>query len=96
MVAEVHRILTRGGVFMYPCDRRLQAEGKAGKLRLMYEANPMAMLVEQAGGLAIAGAGRILDIEPTELHQRAAVMLGSRDEIERLQRYHLEAESGAA
>ncbi len=94
MVADVHRVLQRGGVFMYPWDRR--AADRAGKLRLMYEANPMAMLVEQAGGLAIAGAGRILDIEPTELHQRAAVMLGSRDEIERLQRYHLEAESGAA
>ncbi len=94
MVADVHRVLQRGGVFMYPWDRR-EAD-RAGKLRLMYEANPMAMLVEQAGGLAIAGAERILDIQPTELHQRAAVMLGSRDEVERLQRYHLEAQAGAA
>ncbi|MDE2120954.1 MAG: fructose-bisphosphatase class I, partial [Betaproteobacteria bacterium] len=75
-------------VFMYPWDRR--EPDRAGKLRLMYEANPMALLVEQAGGMAIGGAERILDIQPTELHQRASVMLGSRDEIERLQRYHLE------
>lgn len=94
MVADVHRVLQRGGVFMYPWDRR--EPDRAGKLRLMYEANPMAMLVEQAGGLAVAGAERILDIQPTELHQRAAVMLGSRDEVERLQRYHLEAQAGAA
>lgn len=89
MVADVHRVLQRGGVFMYPWDRR--EPQRAGKLRLLYEANPMAMLVEQAGGMAIAGAQRILDIQPTELHERASVMLGSRHEIERLQRYHLEA-----
>ena len=94
MVADVHRVLQRGGVFLYPWDRR--EPGRAGRLRLMYEANPMALLVEQAGGLAIAGSQRILDIQPEELHQRAAVMLGSRDEIERLRQYHLEAEAAPA
>ncbi|HLS04664.1 MAG TPA: class 1 fructose-bisphosphatase [Wenzhouxiangella sp.] len=88
MVAEVHRILTRGGVFMYPCDRRLQAEGKAGKLRLMYEANPMAMIVEQAGGAAGTGHERMLDVMPDELHQRVPVILGARNEVERLHDYH--------
>ena len=94
MVADVHRVLQRGGVFMYPWDRR--EPDRAGKLRLLYEANPMSLLVEQAGGMAIGGAERILDIQPTELHQRAAVMLGSRDEIERLRQYHLEAEAAPA
>ncbi|MCZ4330711.1 class 1 fructose-bisphosphatase [Castellaniella denitrificans] len=89
MVADVHRILTRGGVFMYPRDAR--ASGRKGKLRLMYEANPMSFLVEQAGGRAIDGAGRILDIQPDALHQRVGVILGSREEVERLQRYHQEA-----
>lgn len=88
MVAEVHRILTRGGIFMYPCDQRIRAQGKAGKLRLMYEANPMAMIVEQAGGGATDGRHRILDIEPQELHQRVPVVLGSRNEVERVGRYH--------
>ncbi|MGA0585199.1 MAG: class 1 fructose-bisphosphatase, partial [Castellaniella sp.] len=86
MVADVHRILTRGGVFMYPRDAR--ASGRKGKLRLMYEANPMSFLVEQAGGRAIDGSGRILDIQPDALHQRVGVILGSREEVERLQRYH--------
>ncbi|WP_297907227.1 class 1 fructose-bisphosphatase [Thiomonas sp.] len=94
MVADVHRVLQRGGVFMYPWDRR--EPDRAGKLRLLYEANPMALLVEQAGGLAIAGTERILDIQPTDLHQRASVMLGSREEIERLRLYHLEHEAGAS
>ena len=89
MVADVHRVLERGGVFLYPWDAR--EPDRAGKLRLLYEANPMALLVEQAGGMALAGHQRILDIEPTSLHQRAAVMLGSADEIERLGRYHREA-----
>lgn len=88
MVAEVHRILTRGGIFMYPCDRRIRARGKAGKLRLMYEANPMAMLAEQAGGAATTGVERILDVVPEELHQRVPVILGSRNEVERLAAYH--------
>ena len=88
MVAEVHRILTRGGVFLYPSDRRLAAAGKQGKLRLMYEANPMAMIVEQAGGAATTGVERILDLAPEELHQRVPVILGSRSEVECLTRYH--------
>lgn len=90
MVADVHRILMRGGVFLYPWDRR--EPDRAGKLRLLYEANPMAMLVEQAGGIATAGTERILDIQPESLHQRAAVMLGSREEVALLQRYHAEAQ----
>ncbi len=88
MVAEVHRILTRGGVFLYPCDQRLAAAGKEGKLRLMYEANPMAMIVEQAGGAASNGRQRILDIEPREIHQRVPVILGSSEEVERVVAYH--------
>jgi fructose-1,6-bisphosphatase len=88
LVAEVHRILVRGGVFMYPRDTK--APPRAGRLRLLYEANPMAMLVEQAGGAASTGRGRILDERPAELHQRVPVILGSRDEVERLVRYHRE------
>ncbi len=86
MVADVHRLLTRGGVFMYPWDAR--EPNKPGKLRLMYEANPMSMLVEQAGGTAIDGKTRILDIQPTQLHQRVSVILGSRNEVERIRQYH--------
>ncbi len=88
MVADVHRILTRGGIFMYPWDRR--EPDKPGKLRLMYEANPMAWLVEQAGGMATDGRQRILDIQPDKLHQRVAVFLGSKNEVERATRYHTE------
>jgi fructose-1,6-bisphosphatase I len=87
MVADVHRILTRGGVFMYPWDKR--EPGKPGKLRLMYEANPMSMLVEQAGGRAFDGKQQILDVQPTGLHQRVSVMLGSREEVERLEALHI-------
>jgi fructose-1,6-bisphosphatase I len=86
MVADVHRILTRGGVFMYPWDKR--EPEKAGKLRLMYEANPMGWLVEQAGGAATNGQQRILDIQPTKLHERVSVILGSKNEVERVTRYH--------
>lgn len=86
MVADVHRILTRGGIFMYPADAR--EPDKPGKLRLMYEANPMAMLVEQAGGAATNGQQRILDIQPGKLHQRVAVFLGSKDEVELVTSYH--------
>jgi fructose-1,6-bisphosphatase I len=93
MVADVHRILTRGGVFMYPWDKR--EPGKAGKLRLMYEANPMAFLVEQAGGAATNGQQRILDIQPEKLHQRVAVVLGSKNEVDRVTQYHHEAEKTA-
>ena len=86
MVADVHRILTRGGVFMYPRDNR-EAD-KPGKLRLMYEANPMSYIIEQAGGIATNGYQRIMEIEPTSLHQRVAVFLGSKDEVERVTSYH--------
>ncbi len=89
MVADVHRIMTRGGIFMYPMDEKCRAKG--GKLRLMYEANPMAMLVEQAGGAASTGRARILDVQPTELHQRVPVILGSKNEVERVVGYHQEA-----
>ncbi|WP_019448087.1 class 1 fructose-bisphosphatase [Cupriavidus sp. BIS7] len=88
MVADVHRILTRGGIFMYPWDKR--EPEKPGKLRLMYEANPMAFLVEQAGGAATNGHQRILDVEPTKLHQRVSVILGSKNEVDRVTRYHQE------
>ena len=89
MVADVHRILTRGGLFMYPRDAR--DPSMPGKLRLMYEANPMSFIIEQAGGAATDGAQRILDIQPTSLHQRVPVFLGSREEVERVTAYHREA-----
>jgi fructose-1,6-bisphosphatase I len=88
MVADVHRILTRGGVFMYPWDQR--EPNKPGKLRLMYEANPMSWLIEQAGGASTNGRQRILDIAPTQLHQRVSVVLGSKNEVERVTRYYAE------
>lgn len=84
MVADVYRILSRGGVFMYPCD----AKRKDGRLRLMYEANPMAFIVEQAGGAATNGRQRILDIQPEALHQRVGVILGSKNEVDRITRNH--------
>jgi fructose-1,6-bisphosphatase I len=87
MVADVHRILTRGGIFMYPWDKR--EPGKPGKLRLMYEANPMSWLVEQAGGAATNGRQRILDLQPRQLHERVSVILGSRNEVERVTGYHV-------
>ncbi len=90
MVADVHRILTRGGIFMYPWDKR--EPGKPGKLRLMYEANPMSWLVEQAGGAATNGRQRILDVQPKKLHERVSVILGSKNEVERVTRYHQEAQ----
>ena len=89
MVADVHRILTRGGIFIYPRDAR--EPDKPGKLRLMYEANPMAFIVEQAGGAATDGRARILDLPPHRLHQRVPVFLGSRNEVERVSGYHREA-----
>jgi fructose-1,6-bisphosphatase I len=88
MVGDVHRILCRGGIFMYPRDTR--EPDKPGKLRLMYEANPMAFLIEQAGGAATNGTQRILEIQPTGLHERVAVFLGSRNEVERVTAYHRE------
>ncbi len=92
MVADVHRILMRGGIFMYPKDTK--DPSKPGRLRLMYEANPIGMIVEQAGGAASTGRGRILEVQPTALHQRVPVMLGSKNEIERLERYHAEYDRG--
>jgi len=86
MVADVHRILMRGGVFMYPWDQR--EPNKPGKLRLMYEANPMSWLIEQAGGAATNGQQRILDIQPSQLHERVSVILGSKNEVERITAYH--------
>ena len=91
MVADVHRILTRGGIFMYPWDQR--EPDKPGKLRLMYEANPMAFLVEQAGGMATNGQQRIMDIGPKKLHERVSVILGSKNEVQRVTDYHV-AEAG--
>lgn len=86
MVAEVHRILIRGGVFMYPKDTK--DPDKAGKLRLMYEANPMSFIMEQAGGVSSTGRDRILDIQPDNLHQRVPVILGSKNEVNRIIAYH--------
>src|SRR5437879_10490056 len=84
MVADVFRVLSRGGIFMYPRD----SKNKDGRLRLMYEANPMALIVEQAGGAATDGRAPILDLQPKGLHQRVAVILGSRNEVERVTSYH--------
>ncbi len=92
MVADVHRILMRGGIFMYPKDAK--DPGKPWRLRLMYEANPIALIVEQAGGAASTGRARILEVTPAALHQRVPVMLGSKNEIERLDRYHREYDNG--
>ena len=89
MVADVHRILTRGGIFMYPWDQR--EPSKPGKLRLLYEANPMSWLVEQAGGAAHNCQQRILDVQPTALHARVSVVLGSKNEVELVLQYHQEA-----
>jgi fructose-1,6-bisphosphatase I len=86
MVAEVHRILTRGGIFMYPFDTK--EVGKAGKLRLLYEANPMSFIVEQAGGVSSTGRERIMELQPNGLHQRVPVILGSKNEVDRVVGYH--------
>ena len=86
MVADVHRIISRGGVFMYPLDAKTQDKG--GKLRLMYEANPMSFIVEQAGGAASTGRERILGIQPKKLHQRVPVIMGSKNEVEKVVSYH--------
>lgn len=88
LVSEAYRILTRGGIFLYPHDERTRDQG--GRLGLIYEANPIAFIIEQAGGAAITGRNRILDIKPTKLHQRAPFIFGSKSEVERLHRYHLE------
>ena len=88
LVAEAHRILTRGGVFMYPRDTKDPA--KPGRLRLLYECNPIGFLVEQAGGRASTGADPILEVQPESLHQRIGFVFGSRNEVERIERYHRE------
>jgi len=88
MVADIHRILARGGVFLYPWDKR--EPNRPGRLRLMYEANPMAMIIEQAGGAATDGTQRILDIEPRTLHERVGVVMGSQEEVARISQYHAE------
>jgi fructose-1,6-bisphosphatase I/sedoheptulose-1,7-bisphosphatase/fructose-1,6-bisphosphatase I len=93
MVADIHRILLRGGVFMYPKDTKDLS--KSGRLRLMYEANPMSFVVEQAGGIGSTGRQRILDIQPEEIHQRVPVIIGSRNEVDRIERYHQEYENGS-
>ncbi|MBU3023663.1 class 1 fructose-bisphosphatase [Aestuariibacter sp. A3R04] len=89
MVGDIHRVLCRGGIFMYPYDNRNPS--KAGKLRLLYEANPMAFLMEQAGGLANTGHGRIMEVMPTEIHQRVPVLLGSKEEVETCLTYYADA-----
>ncbi len=86
MVAEAYRILTRGGVFLYPLDEKTRSKG--GRLRLLYEANPIGFIIEQAGGVAITGRGRVMDVMPGELHQRVPVIFGSKSEIERIAAYH--------
>jgi fructose-1,6-bisphosphatase I/sedoheptulose-1,7-bisphosphatase len=88
LVAEAHRILVRGGVFLYPRDRKDPA--KPGRLRLLYEANPIGFLIEQAAGRASTGSGPILDTQPASLHQRVPFVFGSREEVERIERYHAE------
>ena len=93
MVAEVHRILMRGGVFMYPKDTKDRT--RPGRLRLLYEANPISLLVEQAGGRASTGSQRLMEVKPETLHQRVPLILGSRNEVERIERYHAEWASGA-
>jgi fructose-1,6-bisphosphatase len=93
LVAEAHRILMRGGVFMYPKDTK--DKSKLGRLRLLYEANPISLLIEQAGGRATTGSQRVMEVEPQALHQRVPLILGSRNEVERIERYHAEYASGA-
>jgi fructose-1,6-bisphosphatase I/sedoheptulose-1,7-bisphosphatase len=88
MVAEAHRILMRGGVFLYPRDTK--ETGKSGRLRLLYEANPIGFIMEQAGGRASTGRQAMLGVQPTQLHQRIGLVFGSKNEVERIERYHRE------
>ena len=92
MVAEAHRILMRGGVFMYPKDTK--DLGKPGRLRLLYEANPVGFIMEQAGGRASTGRRKVLEEVPTGLHQRIGLVFGSKNEVERIERYHAEYDAG--
>ena len=91
MVAEAHRILMRGGVFMYPRDTK--DPSKPGRLRLLYEANPIGMIMEQAGGRASTGSVPVLSVKPTSLHQRIGLVFGSKHEVERIERYHAEPQA---
>jgi len=93
MVAEAHRILMRGGVFMYPRDNK--DPSKAGRLRLLYEANPIGMVMEQAGGRASTGRDPMLSVQPDNLHQRIGLVFGSKNEVERIERYHSEPDETA-
>ena len=86
MVADIYRILTRGGIFLYPGDNK--TPGKAGRLRLLYEANPMSFIIEQAGGASSTGRERIMDYMPKDIHERVPVILGSKNEVERVMAYH--------
>ena len=86
LVADAHRILMRGGVYLYPRDERDAT--RHGRLRLLYEASPIAMLIEQAGGRASTGTGRVLELEPRALHERAPLIFGAAKEVERLEQYH--------
>mmetsp|Transcript_17456 Transcript_17456/g.43524 ORF Transcript_17456/g.43524 Transcript_17456/m.43524 type:complete len:89 (+) Transcript_17456:1270-1536(+) len=86
MVADIHRTLLYGGIFMYPGDKK----NPNGKLRLLYECNPMAMITEQAGGMASTGKGRVMEVQPTELHQRVPIFVGSKGEVEELLQYYNE------
>jgi len=92
MVAETHRILTRGGVFLYPQDSK--DPSKPGRLRLLYEANPVAFLIEQAGGACSTGRGRMLEVEPSSLHQRVPLIFGSREEVAHIERLHRSYDEG--
>ncbi len=94
LVAETHRILMRGGVFMYPRDQK--DPSKAGRLRLLYEANPIGFIVEQAGGRASTGALPVLKVQPDSLHQRIGFVFGSREEVERIERYHKDLPMGGS
>lgn len=91
MVADAHRILLRGGIYMYPRD--MKEPGRAGRLRLLYEANPIGFLIEQAGGRASTGREPVLQIQPESLHQRIGFVFGSREEVERIERYHAEPDT---
>lgn len=92
LIAEAYRVLNRGGIFLYPLDEKTRDQG--GRLGLLYEANPIAFIMEQAGGGAITGRNRILDVTPSELHQRAPFIFGSKAEVERLHRYHMDYVEG--
>jgi fructose-1,6-bisphosphatase I len=92
LIAEAYRILIRGGVFLYPLDEKTRDQG--GRLGLLYEANPVSFIVEQAGGASTTGRQRVLEVEPGELHQRAPFIFGSKDEVERINRYHVEYATG--